>query len=89
MSPDLQGDVPLRVRVIELVSSLAGGDTNLLPETSLAAIGFDSLGIVQLLVELEDSFAIAIPDDELTAANFRTVGTLLELMERVVGASSK
>ena len=54
------------------------------PETRLvgALPEFDSLAVLELIVELERRFAITIPDDEVTADAFETVTSLTELVER-------
>lgn len=40
--------------------------------------GFDSLGILELLVWLESEFAIAIPDEELVVDNFTSIGKMAD-----------
>ncbi|HEY0532712.1 MAG TPA: acyl carrier protein [Actinoplanes sp.] len=40
--------------------------------------GFDSLGILELLVWLEEQFAITIPDEELVVENFNSVGKMAD-----------
>ncbi len=42
----------------------------------LAALGLDSMGVVQLLAELEDAFGVELPDEALTEETFETVGSL-------------
>ncbi|MFJ7734159.1 acyl carrier protein [Lysinibacillus sp. NPDC097231] len=51
-------------------------------ETPLENIGFDSLKILELVVMIEQAFDIEIEDDDLEGANFQTIGTVLELIER-------
>jgi acyl carrier protein len=40
--------------------------------------GFDSLGILELLVWLESEFSITIPDEELVVENFTSVGKMAD-----------
>jgi acyl carrier protein len=42
----------------------------------LAALGLDSMGVVQLLAELEDAFGVELPDEALTEETFASVGSL-------------
>lgn len=42
----------------------------------LAALGLDSMGVVGLLVDLEDQLGLEISDDMLTEETFATVGSL-------------
>lgn len=38
----------------------------------------DSMGVVSLLTELEDKYAITLADDEIDASVFESVGTLVD-----------
>ncbi len=40
--------------------------------------GFDSLGILELLVWLENEFSVTIPDEELAVENFSSVGKMVD-----------
>ncbi|MBB1242656.1 type III PLP-dependent enzyme [Streptomyces durbertensis] len=53
------------------------------PDTSLRAAGLDSLALVELLVRLEETYAVAIPDDDLTPESFATAGSLWTVVESV------
>src|SRR5688572_29493221 len=48
-------------------------------ETNLAGDAFDSLGVVELIMALEDEFEISIPDD--AAEKIQTVGQLIDAIE--------
>ncbi|WP_406492334.1 phosphopantetheine-binding protein [Streptomyces sp. NBC_00846] len=50
--------------------------SELAPADDLAALGLDSMGVVQLLAELEDTFGVELPDEALTEETFATVGSL-------------
>ena len=52
------------------------GDTRLTETSVLADLGLDSLGVVRLLSELEDTFDTELADEVLNAATFRTAGSL-------------
>ncbi|HBG05112.1 MAG: acyl carrier protein [Geobacteraceae bacterium GWC2_58_44] len=41
----------------------------------------DSLGIMKLILFLEDNFSIKISDDDLTLENFRSIETIYSLAE--------
>jgi acyl carrier protein len=56
-------------------------------ETSLLEAGvIDSTGVLELIGFLEDTFGIAIPDDDLVPANFDTIGSIVRYLERNGGA---
>lgn len=42
----------------------------------LAALGLDSMGVVQLLADLEDQYDLDLPDEILNEETFATVGSL-------------
>lgn len=56
------------------------------PGVALADLGLDSMGTVGLLVEIEETFAIVIPDEALTPETFATPRSLWETVERLVEA---
>jgi acyl carrier protein len=53
---------------------LAEGDVP--RDAALSDLGLDSLGTVSLVMELEDSLDISIPDELLVAETFQTAATL-------------
>ena len=58
-------------------SALLGG----LPE-------FDSMAVVSVLTALEERFAIVVEDDEISAENFETLGSLYDFVSTKLGLSS-
>ncbi|TDC79220.1 acyl carrier protein [Streptomyces hainanensis] len=40
--------------------------------------GFDSLGVLEILVWLESEFSLVIPDEELNIDNFSSVGKMAD-----------
>jgi acyl carrier protein len=49
-------------------------------DTHVGGEMFDSLGLVELIMALEDEFEISIPDDE--SAKIQTVGQLVDAIEQ-------
>lgn len=45
-------------------------------DTSLIAIGVDSLDTISLLVDIEEQLGVVIPDEQLDASVFETVKSL-------------
>ena len=41
----------------------------------------DSMAVVELVAQLESSFGIAVDDEDITAENFQTMGSLIRLIE--------
>ncbi|MEU0213418.1 phosphopantetheine-binding protein [Streptomyces canus] len=59
-------------------------DKDLPPEAALADLGLDSLGIVSLIIDLEDAFDFAIPDESLTAQTFSTPAGLWAELSSII-----
>jgi len=58
--------------------SLAASDLALVGEES----GVDSVGVLRLVMALEQEFAIVIEDADINPVNFQTLSGLLMLIER-------
>lgn len=55
-------------------------DQPLQPSDSLYDLGLDSMGTIQLLLELEETFAVTFPDDALKPEVFATPGALWQVV---------
>jgi acyl carrier protein len=53
----------------------------------LEELGLDSLGAVNLLLDLEDSFTISFPDSLLTEETFRTASNLYQSVYSLTGSN--
>jgi acyl carrier protein len=54
-------------------------------ESDLQSLGIDSLDVFSLLFELENSFKISIPDDDVRS--IRTVNDVVEGIKRLIAAA--
>lgn len=59
---------------------LVAADEPIPPDATLVSAGLDSIGTINLLLDIEDSFGVSLPGALLTPETFRTRATL----ERVV-----
>jgi len=66
----------LEAQVLQLATAALG--KRIEPADSLLSgqAGFDSFGLLELLLRLEDAFGIRIPDQDLDVANFGSVETI-------------
>ncbi|MCG5214632.1 phosphopantetheine-binding protein [Streptosporangium soli] len=55
---------------------LLSADVTITPDLDLVAAGLDSLAMVSLLMDLEESLEITIPDSKLNWETFRTPQSL-------------
>jgi len=62
-----------------------GGDDPLDPEQDLGEVGLDSMASIDLLLDLEAHFGIAIPDELLTENSFATLSAIRELVDEAQG----
>jgi acyl carrier protein len=53
------------------------------PAADLFALGIDSMGIMQLLILIEQSFGVRIPDRAVTQDNFRSPVRIAELIRGI------
>lgn len=51
-------------------------------QTDLFAAGLDSMGIMQLVVLLEEKWGVALHSEDITKENFTTLSSLAALMRR-------
>ncbi len=56
-------------------------------ETDLFASGLDSMGIMQLMILIEERFGVRIAEAEVTRQNFGTAGDLSSLVRRTAGVA--
>jgi acyl carrier protein len=75
-------------RLISLVKQVSGSAT-VFPspfpvDTQLSDLGVTSLKMVNLMLAVEVEFDIAIPQSDITPENFRSLGSIQSLVERIV-----
>lgn len=71
-------------RLQALIAQYCARPTPTDPDTTLEALGIDSLGVIELLFEVEEAFGIRIDPD--SAQSLRTVGEVAEHIDRLVAA---
>lgn len=73
----------LRECLVDLVSP----DDVLLEGTDLTAFGIDSLTVVRLLVSIEDTFGVSIPDEVIGFEIFSSPGVLWNIVSGLMEES--
>ena len=61
---------------------------NVNTRADLFELGIDSMGIMRLLMEIEQTFGVRIPGHEVTKDNFRSIFRIAQLLSRVAGRAS-
>lgn len=78
------GDSAIVTKVQEILSKHARPKPDrITPETSLEAIGIDSLGMVEIIFDLEDAFDISIPESNDIQQRFKAFATVADVIELV------
>jgi acyl carrier protein len=83
----LNADV--RSRTLALVKAILEQNSIVVefdPDSRLADIGLTSMDMVNLMLGVEAEFDFTIPQSEITPANFRSVGTLEQMIARQLQA---
>jgi acyl carrier protein len=80
-----RAEIESRLKTL-LVSELGLDETKITPEARFETdLEVDSLGVVELLMALEDEFGVTIPDDE--AESIGTVGQAVDVVAAKLGAA--
>lgn len=75
--------------LIDLIrSEILDTADSLEPHSDLFAAGLDSMGIMQLLLALEDRFAVAIDPADLSRENFSTAAKIAALVKEKQAAGA-
>lgn len=74
--------------LIELVREVLDTEEALSPQSDLFAAGLDSMGIMQLLLGIEDRFGVAMDPADLSRENFSTVAKIAALLAEKKSAAS-
>lgn len=62
---------------------------DLADDDELASLGLDSMGVVQLLADLEDHFDTELPDDILNEETFATAGSLWRVLSTLLASDGE
>ncbi len=77
MSANLEQELLALVR-----DKLFDGGQATTADTDLFAAGLDSMGIMQLMILIEERFGVRVPESAVTRENFATVAALAALVRR-------
>ena len=82
----------LQDRVRQLLreqGSVPGDVDRLSPETDLYAAGLTSLASVDLMLALEQTFNLLLPDDALNRKTFESIASITALVERLTSGAAQ
>lgn len=83
----------IKQEVIELISELfkdKGFDIDILEYVDLIEdMGMDSITFISIVVEIEEHFAVEVPDDILLLENFKSVDDIVSVIENELSKKSE
>ncbi len=74
----------MKEKTYKLIADIADEDIQGDGQRLKEDLGLDSLGLVTLLIEIEDDFDIVINESDLDPTSLVTVGDIVELVGRYV-----
>jgi len=75
----------VQVRLLEFLrAGMFSADTEVTVETDLIASGFDSLSLVSLLVFIEQTYGLWIPQNEINEANLKNIRAIAAVVVRLL-----
>lgn len=57
-----------------------GDEISLQPDDDLVELGFDSIAYVRLVAFIKKTYGVAVPDHDLTLAQFGTLGRIVDYL---------
>ena len=77
-------NMPSSFRKILLARLPYADDEEFAPDDDLAALGLDSMGTINLLIDLEEAFGLELPDGLITEETLATAGSLWQMVSSLI-----
>lgn len=74
----------IKEQVFDIIRSLSSVEEISISNNLQEDIGMDSLGLVMLLLAIEDNFSIELQESDMNPYDLQTVGDVVELVEEYV-----
>lgn len=82
----------IKAKVIDMLNNLfpdSGVDTDILEFVDLIDdLGMDSMIFISIVIEVESTFDITVPDEMLLMENFRNVDEIIKIVENEINRKS-
>lgn len=82
----------IREQVLDMVRGILSADgrkADVQIDSQLADVGMSSMDMVNLMLGVEATFDLMIPQMDITPENFRSVATIEAMVVRLVGSSAQ
>jgi acyl carrier protein len=70
-------------KILRAEARFLAADADITPDMSLASLGIDSLGLIDLVVRIEDEFDLEIPPEHITPETFATPASIWRLLYQI------
>jgi acyl carrier protein len=67
-------------KILRAHARFTAADSDIDPDMPLASLGIDSLGIIELVFEIENEFDLEMPPDQITPETFATPRSIWQLL---------
>ena len=57
--------------------------------SSLTSLGIDSMGLINMIIAIEDTFAVTVPDEMLTSESLRTPGSVWAAVRDLINGADQ
>lgn len=75
----------IQTRLLDFLrDGIFSAETQITVDTDLIASGFDSLSLVSLLVFIEQTYGLWIPQNEINEANLKNIRTVAAVLVRLL-----
>ena len=75
----------VQTRLLDFLhDGIFSAETQVTVETDLIASGFDSMSLVSLLVFIEQTYGLWIPQNEINEANLKNIRTIAAVLVRLL-----
>lgn len=69
-------------KLIDVIRGLTPSEEEITDATNLESLGFDSLKLVELIVEIEENFNVEFEESDLNTSKIRTAADINQLLEK-------
>ena len=70
-------------KILRAQARFLAADADITPDMSLASLGIDSLGLIELVFEIEGEFDLEIPPEQITPETFATPASIWRLLHQI------
>jgi acyl carrier protein len=74
---------PTLEKILRVHARFIPADSDINPEMSLESLGVDSIGMIELILQIETEFDLEIPAEQITPETFATPASIWRLLSEI------